>query len=230
MRLVFWGGMILAVLVATSLVTPAFTQGGERDPCSLDRFDPHCSPSGWMSFLVGDIFITFLLAVVVYEIGRRNSNRIKEATKKIGGILEEEYELRKRQVIFVDRAIKDAFGVIMISAGLINMKLKAAKEGDGVEDQIRPQVEVMKRAIRNAHGVTEMAVEVLDPELVGEIYILLNHLNTIKPETGVGTGFPEYDEINDSMRACVERLDAEVEKTGFSWENVRNRFVRHIDH
>ncbi len=229
MRLVFWGGLIFAVLIATSLATPAFTQEEGADPCSLVKFDPHCSPSGWMSFLVGDILITFLLAVVVYEIGRRNSNKVSEATKKIEGILEEEGELRKRQVIFIDRAIKDAFGVIMMSAGLINMKLKVVKEGDDVESQIQPQVEVMKRAIRNAHGVAEMAVEVLDPELVGEIYLLLDHLHAIKPEAGAGSGFPEYGEISDSINAYVIRLDAEVENAGFTWENTRNRFVRRVD-
>ena len=230
MRLVFWGGMILAVLIATSLSTSAFTQEEGVDPCSLTRFDPHCSPSGWMSFLVGDILITFLLAVVVYEIGRRNSNKVNEAAKKIEGMLADEEELEKRQVVFVDRAIKDAFGVIMMSTGLINMKLKAAKEGDDVKSQIQPQVEMMKRAVRNAHGITEMAVEVLDPELVGGIYILLNHINAIKPETGAGSGFPQYDEISDAINAYVTRLDAEVETAGFTWENTRNRFIRHIDH
>ena len=36
-------------------VPPVHSQEENVDQCSLTSFDPDCSPSGWVSFIIGDL-------------------------------------------------------------------------------------------------------------------------------------------------------------------------------
>ena len=212
MGAVVWGAVIFAALLCTTLAVPAFSQMEEPVGCSLTYFDPHCSPSGWLSFILGDLVIAILLAWFLHHLGAKSNAKIDTTTHKIEEILRHEEESRNRRTIFVCQSLKDGFGVIVVSAGLMNMMLKKMKSPDDMEDKLDEQQDVMDRAIRNARNVVDMGVETLDPMLVEGIYKLLNYLENLRPVTGVGTGLPGYDDIKTKIHTFTEHLNNEVER------------------
>ena len=178
--------------------------------CSLTTFNDECGPSGWVSIILGDIVIAATLVTLMHKMGRRANKQITSTISKIEEMVEREKRLKDRRVIFVCRMLKDAFGTILISAGLMDMHLKNEKDSDAARNRIRPELEAMNTAVRNGYDVAHMAVEVLDPDLVGNIYRLLDRLDVIKPETGAGSGFPEYGDIKDNVRIFTESLDEQM--------------------
>jgi len=161
---------------------------------------------------LGDILLAGLLALLLYYLQRKHNAKIDDTTRKIEEILQRGNQSRNRRVIFACQSLKDGFGVILVSIGLMNMKLKAAKAGDDVSALIFEQKETMGRAISNSHDAVGKATEGLDPMLVENIYRLLTRLDSIQPDTGAGTGFPEYDYIKDTIRGFTDSLNAEVER------------------
>ncbi len=213
MRVIVWGGLAFTIFLATTLIGPAVSQEEDAPTgCSFTYFDPNCSPSGWISFILGDILLAVLLALLLYYLQRKHNAKIDDTTRKIEEILQRGNQSRNRRVIFACQSLKDGFGVILVSIGLMNMKLKAAKAGDDVSAQIFEQKETMGRAISNSHDAVGKATEGLDPMLVENIYRLLTRLDSIQPDTGAGTGFPEYGYIKDTIRGFTDSLNAEVER------------------
>lgn len=211
MRAIVWGAVIFAALLGTTLAVPAFSQAEEPVGCSLTYFDPHCSPSGWLSFILGDLVIAILLAWFLHHLGAKSNAKIDATTHKIGEILQHEEEARNRRTIFVCQSLKDGFGVIVVSAGLMNMKLKMMNGTDDIGN-LDEQHDAMDRTIRNARNVVDMGVETLDPMLVEGIYKLLNYLENLQPSAGIGTGLPGYDDIKAKIRTFTEHLNKEVER------------------
>lgn len=212
MRAIVWGAVVFAALLGTTLAVPAFSQDEEPVGCSLTYFDPHCSPSGWLSFILGDLVIAILLAWFLHHLGAKSNAKIDATTHKIEEILQHEEEARNRRTTFVCQSLKDGFGVIVVSAGLMNMKLKMMKGANDIGNQLDEQRDAMDRTIRNARNVVDMGVETLDPMLVEGIYKLLNYLENLQPSAGVGTGLPGYDDIKTKIRTFTEHLNKEVER------------------
>ena len=213
MRVIVWGGLAFTIFLATTLIGPASSQEEDTSPgCSFTYFDPSCSPSGWISFILGDILLAGLLAILLHHLQRKNNAKIDDTTQKIEEILRLESQSRNRRVIFACQSLKDGFGVILVSIGLMNMKLRAAKAGDDVSALIFEQKEAMGRAISNSHDAVGKATEGLDPMLVENIYRLLTRLDSIQPDLGTGTGFPEYDYIKDTIRGFTDSLNTEVDR------------------
>ena len=211
MRAIVAGAVIFVGLLGTTLAVPAFSQDEEPTGCSLTYFDPYCSPSGWMSFILGDVVIAILLAWFLHHLGAKSNAKIDATTHKIEEILEHGEESRNRRTIFVCQSLKDGFGVMVVSAGLMNMKLKIMKSADEIGDQLDEQHDAMDRAIRNARNVVDMGVETLDPMLVEGIYKLLNYLENLQISAGVGVGLPGYDDIKTKIHTFTEHLNEEVE-------------------
>lgn len=213
MRAIVWGGLAFTIFLATTLIGPASSQEEDASGgCSFTYFDPNCSPSGWISFILGDILLAGLLAILLHHLQRKSNAKIDDTTKKIEEILRRENQSRYRRVIFACQSLKDGFSVILVSMGLMNMKLKAAKATDYVSALIFEQKETMGRAISNSHDAVGKATEELDPVLVESIYRLLTRIDSIQPESGAGTGFPEYDYIKTTIRDFTDSLNTEVER------------------
>ena len=213
MRAIVWGGLAFTLFLATTLVGPASSQEEDASSgCSFTYFDPNCSPSGWISFILGDILLAGLLAILLHHLQRKSNAKIDDTTRKIEEILRRENQSRNRRVIFACQSLKDGFSVILVSMGLMNMKLKAARAGDDVSALIVEQKETMGRAISNSHDAVGKATEELAPVLVENIYRLLTRLDSIQPETGAGTGFPEYDYVKAAIRDFTDSVNAEVER------------------
>lgn len=212
MRAIVWGAAIFAALLATTLAVPAFSQMEEPVGCSLTYFDPHCSPSGWLSFVLGDLVIAILLAWFLHHLGAKSNAKIDATTQKIEEILQQGEESRNRRTTFVCQSLKDGFGVMVVSAGLMNMKLKMMKGANDIGSQFDEQHDAMNRAIRTARNIVDMGVETLDPMLVEGIYKLLNYLENLQPSAGVGTGLPGYEDIKSKIHTFTEQLNEEVER------------------
>ena len=212
MRAIVWGVVIFAALLGTTLAVPAFSQTEEPVGCSLTYFDPHCSPSGWLSFVLGDLVIAILLAWFLHHLGAKSNAKIDATTHKIEEILQHGEEARNRRTIFVCQSLKDGFGVIVVSAGLMNMKLKMMKSEDDMGSQLDEQHDAMDRAIHNARNVVDMGVETLDPMLIEGIYKLLNYLESMQISDGIGAGLPGYGDIKTKIHTFTEHLNGEVER------------------
>ena len=178
--------------------------------CSLTTFNDECGPSGWASIILGDIVIAATLVTLMHKMGRRTDEQITSTINKIEEMVKRKKGLKDRRITFVCRTLKNAFETILISAGLMDMQLKDEKDVDTARSRIQPELDAMNTAVRNGYDVADMAVEALDPDLVGNIYRLLDRLDAINPETGAGSGFPEYEEISGNIRIFTESLDEQM--------------------
>lgn len=204
-----WLIAVIVIIAGVTLGTPvALHVSGHV--CSLTSFNDECGPSGWASIILGDVVIAATLVTLMHKMGRRANEQIASTINEIEEMVKREKKLKNRRVLFVCRTLKDAFGIILISAGLMDMYLKREKDGEAVRKKIEPEIEAMDAAVRNGYDVTDMAVEVLDPDLVGNIYRLLDGLDAVQPETGAGSGFPEYENIRNSIRIFTQSLDEQM--------------------
>ena len=190
-------------------VAPAAQDDGTGH-CSLFYFDPYCSPSGWVSFALGEVVIAIILAVMLFHLGHKSNLRIDATTRKIEEILKREKESKKRRVTFACLSLKEELGIILLSVGLIHMKLKTAKSGADISAQMHEQMDALGRAINNAHDIVGTGADLLDPKLVEDMYRFLNRLEANNPIKGAGTGFPEYDNIKNSIHGFTGQLNAAV--------------------
>lgn len=196
---------IMVLIVAGSITAFADTHG--IPTCSLTQFDPNCSPSGWMAFILGDIVIAIALAAIFFLIGRLTNTRIGNTTEKIEAILKLDTEARKRRTIFSCQMLKDGFSVVLVSIGLMNMQLKAIKDGNDITNRIKEEHEMMVRTITTLHDTVGRAVEILDPILVSKIDKLLNALMTLQPKSCIGSGFAEYDSLKSAMHDITSDIN-----------------------
>lgn len=211
MRAIVWGGLAFTIFLATTLIGPASSQEEDGSTgCSFTYFDPNCSPSGWISFILGDVLLAMLLALLLHHLQRKSNAKIDYTTRKIEEILHQENLARNRRVIFACQSLKDGFGVVLVSMGIMHMKLNAAKAGDDVSSQILEQGEIIGRSVPNLRDAVGKATEGVDPILVESIYRLLIRLDNLQPELSIGTGFPEYDYIKTTIRNITSSLNSEV--------------------
>ena len=117
----------LLALVILIHVPPVHSQKENVDPCSLASFDPDCNPSGWVSFIIGDLTLAVVIAVMIYYLQRRTSKKLSESIEFTQRVLRQEEESKRRQLVFVTQSLKNYFSGILMIAGLMNHYLVDAK-------------------------------------------------------------------------------------------------------
>lgn len=192
------------------MVTPAYAQDEDIPRCSILEFDPKCSPSGWMSFLMGEVAIAVIIAVILFRLQNKTESKIANAVCEIQKIVHDHEEARKRNLIFVTQALKNYFSVILMIAGLMNRSLVKAETYEDVPANIRDKQKDLVMAAEHANGVLNLAVQTMDPLFSEQLRRFLNKVEGIDPEAGVGKGFPGYGDIKKEVAYLTEKLNAEI--------------------
>lgn len=115
---------------------------------------------------------------------------------------------RKARTIFVRQMLKNHFAVVLMGTGLMNQALKSTGSYEDVPAKTLYMYKSMLLSVARAGGVLDMSEDLLDAVLVGEIRSLLSNIESICPESGVGNGYPGYDDIKRRTAYCTERLDS----------------------
>ena len=202
---------LLAVAILIH-VPSAYAQEEEIEPCSLTQFDPYCSPSGWVSFIIGDVTLALMIAIMIYYLQKRTSSKLSESIMFTQKVLKQAEEAKKRQVVFVTQSLKNYFSVILMIAGLMNHYLVNAKTYGDVPDTIRDKQEYMLRMTNHSNDTLNLATHILDPVVTEQIRRLISMVEMTRPESGVGKGFPKYDVIKKEIANITAKLDACVGK------------------
>ncbi len=199
-----------ALLAAAALIpaTPAYSQDEDVDPCSLTRFDPDCSPSGWVSFIIGDVTLALFIAMMIFYLQKRTTSRLADAIMFVQRVLKNEEESKRRQLVFVTQSLRNYFSGILMIAGLMNRALVDAKTYEDVPLTIRDKKEFMINMANHSNDTLSLAVHILDPVLTEQIRRFISTIETTSPESGVGKGFPRYDAIKKEIASITAKLDA----------------------
>lgn len=192
-------------VTVTSII--AFSQTEEKYTCSLTYFDPHCSPSGWMSFILGDLVIAIALGVFLHHLGSKSYKRLVKNSERIDRILKRGEESKRRLLVFNSQLLKNNFSVILMNMGLMNMALSKAKTYEDIPPNIRENYDSLQSVLNRTHNTIESSLDVLDPLFISEIQMFVTRFEEIKPSNGVGEGFPEYEKIKDGIAHITEKLD-----------------------
>ena len=200
---------LVALLTVTILVhvPSAHSQEDEVERCSLTQFDPKCSPSGWVAFIIGDVTLALMIAVMIYYLQRRTNARLSESIMFTQKVLRQEEESKKRQIVFVTQSLKNYFSGILMIAGLMNQHLVSAKTYEDVPHAIRDKQEYLVKMTSHSNDTLNLATHILDPVLTEQIRKFIGMIEGIKPESGVGKGFPKYNEIKKEIANITTKLD-----------------------
>lgn len=197
--------MVVGTLVTVLIVSD---HGGDIPTCSLTYFDPECSPSGWMAFILGDLVVAIALGVFLHHLGSKNDAKIYVTTKLINEILHRDEAAKKKILVFVSQSLKNSFNIILINAGLMNRALAKAKVYEDVPPTIRQNHQELSSILTRAHATIDMAVELYDPLFIEEMHKFLSKVANTKPAEGAGKGYPGYDEVRDDIRRFTEKIDS----------------------
>ncbi len=189
-------------------VPPVHSQEENVDPCSLTSFDPDCSPSGWVSFIIGDVTLAVLIAVMIYYLQRRTMDKLSEAIMFTQRVLRQEEESKRRQMVFVTQSLKNYFSSILMIAGLMNHYLVDAKTYEDVPHTISSKQDYMIQMANHSNDTLNLATHILDPVLTEQIRRFISTIERTRPESGVGKGFPRYDAIKSEIVNITAKLDA----------------------
>ncbi|MYH04243.1 MAG: hypothetical protein F4140_05160 [Cenarchaeum sp. SB0675_bin_21] len=198
-------------VTVTSIV--AFSQDDiteETHTCSLTYFDPHCSPSGWMAFILGDVVIAIALGIFLHYLGSKSYKRLVQNSERIDKILKRSEESKRRLLVFNSQLLKNNFSVMLMNMGLMNMALNKAKVYEDVPQNIRENYRSLQPVLSRTHNTIGSSVDVLDPLFIAEIQSFMTRFEKIKPASGVGKGFPEYEKIKNDIVHITEKLDKAV--------------------
>ena len=198
-------------VTVTSIV--AFSQDDiteETHTCSLTYFDPHCSPSGWMAFILGDVVIAIALGIFLHYLGSKSYKRLVQNSERIDKILKRSEESKRRLLVFNSQLLKNNFSVMLMNMGLMNMALNKAKVYEDVPQNIRENYRSLQPVLSRTHNTIVSSVDVLDPLFIAEIQSFMTRFEKIKPASGVGKGFPEYEKIKNDIKHITEKLDRVV--------------------
>ncbi len=189
-------------------VPPAHSQEENVGPCSLTSFDPDCSPSGWVSFIIGDLTLAVVIAVMIYYLQRRTSKKLSESIEFTQRVLRQEEESKRRQLVFVTQSLKNYFSGILMIAGLMNHYLVDAKTYEDVPHTISSKQDYMVQMANHSSDALSLATHILDPVLTEQIRRFISTIERTRPESGVGKGFPRYDAIKKEIASITAKLDA----------------------
>ena len=119
-------------------------------------------------------------------------------------------EARHKKVRSVSHALKDHFGVMLLSIGLVNMSLAKADTYEDASAKIKIQREYLLRTAKQINEKLDVAMDLLDPASVGGMSDLLGRIEAADLESGVGKGYPGYAKIKDELNDYVDYLNEEM--------------------
>ena len=116
-------------------------------------------------------------------------------------------EARHETTKNVNQSLKNHFNVMLLSIGLMNQALARAKTYEDIPPKIRAQYGQLHRIIEDTNKDLSAAVELMDAEPIQEMRDVIYKIEHTDPTTGVGNGYPAYDEVKKDMASCVEHLN-----------------------
>ena len=119
-------------------------------------------------------------------------------------------EARHKKVRSVSHSLKDQFGVMLLSLGLLNQSLAKADAYEDVSSKIKTQRGYLSRTMKQIDENLDIATDLLDPASVRGMGDLLDRIKAADLESGVGKGYPDYAEIKDDLKDYVDYLDEEM--------------------
>ena len=114
---------------------------------------------------------------------------------------------RKARVIFVRQTLKNHFAVMLMGTGLMNRALKGIDTYDEVPAKTLYMYQNMLLSVARADRLLGKMGELLDTKLVDEVRVILSNIGSTDPESGVGGGYPGYDDIKKQIGHCTAQLD-----------------------
>ena len=114
----------------------------------------------------------------------------------------------KAHSIYIRQTLKNHFAVILMSVGLMNRALKNAKTYQDVPPKTFYMYKDMLLDVARAGKTLDESGNILDTTLIRKISSLLLKIESTDLESGVGSGYPNYDEIKKLTAHCTEHLSA----------------------
>ena len=207
------GLAIFAILTVTPLPIHSLEVGDSEitdegvPTCSIMEFDPKCSPSGWVSFIIGDLTLAIIIAAMIYLLQRRTTNKLADAIMFMEKFLKHEEDAKRKQLIFVTQSLKNHFSTMLLIAGLMNNALKKVDSYDDIPAPIREKYKHMIVIASHANDALGIATHILDPMLTEQTRRFIDMVENVNPESGVGKGFPRYDAIKSDISSITTKLD-----------------------
>ena len=118
-------------------------------------------------------------------------------------IVEARHETTKN----VNQSLKNHFNVMLLSIGLMDRALVRAKTYEDIPSKIKTQYDRLDRTIEDANKDLSVAIDLMDAEPIEEMRSVIYKIEHTDPATGVGKGYPAYDEVKEDMAGCVEHLN-----------------------
>ena len=201
----------VAVMVLSALAPPsAYSQEGDDgivERCSPFEFDPKCSPSGWVSFALGDVCMAIGIALILFYLQRRTEKKIAGTILEIRAIIHDNETIKRRQVVHMGLTLKNHFSVILMITGLLHRSLARAATYEDVPVDIRNSHHDLSRVLAHCSTVVDMAAHMMDPVLVSQLRQFLSMVRGVDPQDGVGKGFGKYDDIKKDIAYLTKKLD-----------------------
>ena len=203
-------GLIAVIVISAYLLVLDHAntyEDSEITPCSLSEFDPNCSPSGWMAFLLGDLVIAIALGFFLHYMSVQSNVAMSKNASDVKKILEMAKKAERRRTVYVNQAMKNHFGALLIAMGLINRLMMTGKSDDRTKGILYEQHASMERIIQRAYATLAMSAESVDPMLIDEASNILYKLESVKIDFEAGKSFPQYKSISESVKQYTIKLD-----------------------
>ena len=202
----------VAVVALSALAAPAYSQeaDGVVERCSPFEFDPKCSPSGWVSFALGDVCMAIGIALILFYLQRRTEKKIANTILEIRTIIHDNETIKRRQVVHMGLTLKNHFSSILMIAGLLHHSLARAAVYEDVPVDIRNAQHDLSRIAAHCSTVVDMTAHMMDPMLVSQLRQFLTRVRGVDPQVGVGKGFDRYDDIKRDIAYLTKKLDEVV--------------------
>ena len=202
----------VAVVVLSTMTLPsAYSQEEDDDGvverCSPFEFDPKCSPSGWVSFALGDVCMAIGIALILFYLQRRTEKKIAGTILEIRAIIQDNEAIKRRQVVHMGLTLKNHFSVILMITGLLHRSLARAAAYEDVPVDIRNSHHDLARVAAHCSTVVDMTAHMMDPVLVSQLRQFLSMVRGVDPQAGVGKGFDRYDDIKSDIAYLTKKLD-----------------------
>jgi len=217
---------VIAAVVFAGFVTgtfvPYFVFGSGPDDPSCGRFDysRQCDLSPTL-FLIVDIVIAVLLAVLFHYLSKRNQKRLDQ-------IIASQEALRNRRMDYAAQHLKRLFQLTLFTMSVTKRSIAHYNLTVGLTDdekpmwmrsvtlsELRRDEAKLGRVLQSVRSIMTAANDVLDPDMVNRVDGVCNYLGEISVEQQAdGTmEFPKYDVCRIKVNYLIELLQTYSRET-----------------
>lgn len=217
---------VIAAVVFAGFVTGTFVPylvfGSGPDDPSCGRFDysRQCDLSPTL-FLIVDIVIAVLLAVLFHYLSKRNQKRLDQ-------IIASQEALRNRRMDYAAKHLKQLFQLTLFTMSVTKRSLAHYNLTVGLPDdekplwmrsvtlsELRRDEAKLGRVLQSVRSLLTAANDVLDPDIVNRVDGVCNYLGEISVEQNAdGTmEFPKYDVCRMKVNYLIELLQTYSRET-----------------